>query len=119
DALRGLIAGFPVYRTYIEEDTKDLPEDQRRYVELAVKRANDAQPQHDSAALNFVRDLLLLTPPPDMDPQGYRRAREFVMRFQQLTGPVMAKGLEDTTFYNYFPLISLNEVGREPAGFGT
>ena len=63
---------------------------------------------------DFIRDVLLLEVPPHAD-ESTRRERElFVGRFQQVTSPVMAKGIEDTAFYRYFPLASLNEVGGDP-----
>jgi (1->4)-alpha-D-glucan 1-alpha-D-glucosylmutase len=117
--LRELIVAFPVYRTYAEDDTKELPKNQRGYVELAAQRASDPQTRLDPVVRDFVRSLLLVKAPSDLDPQGHRRARDVVMRFQQLTGPVMAKGLEDTAFYSSFLFASLNEVGGQPARFGT
>ena len=59
--------------------------------------------------------MLLLERPPDLDEAGRRERELFVGRFQQVTSPVMAKGIEDTAFYRYFPLASLNEVGGDPA----
>jgi len=69
-------------------------------------------------SLRFIHDLLLLRVPEKLAAPEKKLCREFVMRFQQLTGPVMAKGLEDTTFYNFNRLISLNEVGGNPDSFG-
>jgi (1->4)-alpha-D-glucan 1-alpha-D-glucosylmutase len=93
-AITETAAAFPIYRTYTTES--DDPDPQ--YVPAAI----------DNPALEFVRDVLLLKIP----------EREWVMKFQQLTGPVMAKGLEDTAFYNYNRLLSLNEVGGSPEKFG-
>ena len=67
---------------------------------------------------DFVRDLLLLEWPDTLDEEERREHAGFVMKFQQLTGPVMAKGVEDTAFYVYNRLVSLNEVGGEPDRFG-
>ena len=64
---------------------------------------------------DFIRDVLLLEAPPELDDAGRRERDLFVGRFQQVTSPVMAKGIEDTAFYRYFPLVSLNEVGGDPA----
>jgi (1->4)-alpha-D-glucan 1-alpha-D-glucosylmutase len=70
-------------------------------------------------AFVFVYDILRLRTPDDLGEQGREECRRFVMKVQQLSGPVMAKGLEDTAFYNYNRLISLNEVGGDPGRFGT
>ena len=67
------------------------------------------------AAFDFVRDVLLLEAPPDADEAAVCERDLFVGRFQQVTSPVTAKGIEDTAFYRYFPLASLNEVGGDPA----
>ena len=64
---------------------------------------------------DFIRDVLLLELPPDLDEAGRRERDLFVGRFQQVTSPVTAKGIEDTAFYRYFPLASLNEVGGDLA----
>ncbi len=72
-----------------------------------------------SGVYDFIQNLLLLQPGRDQDEAQQRGVREFVMRFQQLTAPAMAKGLEDTAFYNYDRLVSLNEVGGDPGRFGT
>ena len=68
---------------------------------------------------NFLQNVLLLNYPDDFGEKDKREWVDFVMRFQQVTGPVMAKGLEDTVFYVYNRLVSLNEVGGNPGGFGT
>ena len=69
----------------------------------------------DAAVFDFIRDVLLLEAPPDLDEAGRHERDLFVGRFQQVTSPVMAKGIEDTAFYRYLPLASLNEVGGDPA----
>lgn len=111
-----LIACFPVYRTYITEQTAAPTAVEAVQIREAVAEAKVRAPGLDAAALDFIASLLMLDFPGDMADQT--EAREFVMRFQQLSGPAMAKGLEDTAFYNYFRLISLNEVGGEPGRFG-
>jgi (1->4)-alpha-D-glucan 1-alpha-D-glucosylmutase len=73
----------------------------------------------DPSIYDFLRDILLLRYPDTPDTEAREEQRHFVMKFQQLTGPVMAKGMEDTTFYIYNRLSSLNEVGGEPQRFGT
>jgi (1->4)-alpha-D-glucan 1-alpha-D-glucosylmutase len=126
EALVEAIASFPVYRTYVTEDTAELSAAEKSYVDQAIAdvrtRADVAAPEDgrspaDSEALGFIHNLLLLRPPENLAAPE-KICREFVMRFQQLTGPLMAKGLEDTTFYNFNRLISLNEVGGDPDSFG-
>ena len=109
--IREVIACFPVYRSYVQAeqgrvDPRDVP-----YVDEAIDAAKANRPDIDPELLDFLRDLLLLKVTGDVE-------SEFVMRFQQNTGPVMAKGLEDTLFYNFNRLVSLNEVGGDPGRFG-
>ncbi|NLY00997.1 MAG: malto-oligosyltrehalose synthase [Rhodopirellula sp.] len=112
-ALREILAFFPIYRTYIGPG--GVPERDRHFVHRAVAQAKRRNPATDAAAFDFIRDVLLLEQPPEMNDAGYRERELFVGRFQQVTSPVMAKGVEDTAFYRYIPLVSLNEVGGEPA----
>ena len=114
DALSEVVARFPVYRTYITAGTVSEPD--RRYVEEAVSRAKETSNAADKTVFDLVRDALLL----ELDgPQEYRDlVLRFAMKFQQYTGPVMAKGVEDASLYVYDRLISLNEVGGEPDRFG-
>jgi (1->4)-alpha-D-glucan 1-alpha-D-glucosylmutase len=114
-ALREIIACFPVYRSYI---TDEVHETDRRYVERAVARAKARNPAISSAVFNFVRDMLLLKYPESAGDEDRAEQRRLVGKFQQVTSPVMAKGLEDTAFYCYNRLLSLNEVGGDPARFG-
>ena len=73
-----------------------------------------------SASLfDFIATVLLLDDPVDLSETQQAARRDFVLRFQQLTGPVIAKGLEDTAFYRIAPLASLNEVSGDPERFGT
>jgi (1->4)-alpha-D-glucan 1-alpha-D-glucosylmutase len=116
-ALVEVTAAFPVYRTYVTEDTSNLNAAEKRHVDEAIANAT-TRASSDLEALRFIHDLLLLRPPEKLGAAEKNLCREFVMRFQQLTGPVMAKGLEDTTFYNFNRLISLNEVGGNPDSFG-
>jgi (1->4)-alpha-D-glucan 1-alpha-D-glucosylmutase len=118
DALREVIACFPVYRTYIRTDTKHPDEQDERYIRSAVKAAKRRNPATSASVFEFIQDLLLLKDPDSISDSDRADRRLFVMRFQQLTGPVMAKGLEDTAFYRYCPLLSLNEVGGSPDKFG-
>ncbi|MGH7342954.1 MAG: malto-oligosyltrehalose synthase, partial [Candidatus Rokuibacteriota bacterium] len=92
EALREVIAWFPVYRTYARAETGQIHEDDVRHVVEATEGAKTARPDLDVELFDFLRDLLLLRLPGPSE-------SELVMRFQQLTGPVMAKGVEDTAFY--------------------
>jgi len=115
-ALREIIACFPVYRTYIAAD--EVLERDRKYITLAVARAKYRNPQFDPSLFDFVRSVLMLENTESKSEELKRDYRELVGRFQQTTGPVTAKGVEDTTFYRYHRLISLNEVGSNPKVFG-
>lgn len=116
-AIVEVIAFFPVYRTYIHG--WKIRERDRRNIEVAVARAKRMNPTVNESVFNFLRGVLLLDCPAEMDEDGRKEWLDFVMRFQQITGPVMAKGLEDTAFYVYNRLVSLNEVGGGPDKFGT
>jgi (1->4)-alpha-D-glucan 1-alpha-D-glucosylmutase len=122
DALREVVACFPVYRTYVS--AAGWTEADKRVIETAIDRARRRNPAMDRSIFDFLRHVLLPSPPdpdtPDRDAaeQEYRRRLDFAMRFQQYTGPVQAKGLEDTAFYRYNVLVSLNEVGGSPERFG-
>ena len=112
DSLREVIACFPVYRSYIsdvEASTSD-----RSMVENAVGQAIARNPLMSPSVLLFVRDMLLLKYPDGATEADKAEQRRFVGKFQQVTSPVMAKGLEDTSFYVYNRLTSLNEVGGSP-----
>lgn len=116
NALTEVVACFPVYRTYITADR--LSSEDSRYIGWAMAQAKKHSPAVDLSIFDFIRDILLLN---DLDQHrlDYRqRVVEFAMRFQQYTAPVMAKGLEDTSFYIYNRLVSLNEVGGDPRRFG-
>jgi (1->4)-alpha-D-glucan 1-alpha-D-glucosylmutase len=109
--VREVIACFPVYRTYVQAEQGIVSENDFRYVNEAIEAAKANRPEVDPELLDFLRELLLLKRTGAIESQ-------FVMRFQQNTGPVMAKGLEDTVFYNYNRLVALNEVGGDPGRFG-
>jgi (1->4)-alpha-D-glucan 1-alpha-D-glucosylmutase len=70
------------------------------------------------SVFDFLHDVLLLRYPGSRDPEEHAAQGHFTMRFQQTTGPVTAKGVEDTAFYGYNRLVSLNEVGSDPARYG-
>lgn len=117
-ALREIIACYPVYRTYMTPDCKEpLPED-RKSIQLAVARAKRYTPSIAPSTYDFIEEVLLLEFEKKLSESDRLICREFVMRFQQLTGPVMAKGVEDTVFYLYNRMLSLNEVGGDLGHFG-
>lgn len=111
EALREVAVAFPVYRSYVVPGQAPSATD-RRLVEQALAVAADRRPDIDAELLALLGRALLLEEP------GPAEA-ELAVRFQQLTAPAMAKGIEDTAFYRYHRLISLNEVGGHPATFGT
>ncbi|PDW01424.1 malto-oligosyltrehalose synthase [Candidatus Viridilinea mediisalina] len=116
-AIREVIASLPVYRTYISGPGTVTPWDER-YVEAAIRDAQRRNPRTAGLIFNFLRDTLLLRNLESFDEEARDEVVRFVMKFQQISGPVMAKGVEDTTFYVYNRLISLNEVGGHPEHFG-
>jgi (1->4)-alpha-D-glucan 1-alpha-D-glucosylmutase len=129
DVITEVVACFPVYRTYVDEEGW-TPED-RAVVERTIARARRRNPAMESSLFDFFREVML---PRDVDsdplpndrrggypPATQEDARErlrFAMKLQQYTGPVHAKGLEDTAFYRYNVLLSINEVGGDPGRFG-
>ncbi len=116
-AIREVIAGLSVYRTYIN-GTDGVARWDQKYIEAAVKEAQKRNPRTAEAIFNFIRDTLTLRNVEDFAEEDQMRLLDFVMKFQQITGPVMAKGVEDTAFYLYNRLVSLNEVGGHPTHFG-
>ncbi len=110
-AIREVVACFPVYRTYAVPERNELTEEDERYVNEAIEASKNNRPEMDAEIFDFLREVLLLRVRGAME-------SEFVMRFQQFTGPAMAKGVEDTAFYCYNRLVSLNEVGGDPGRFG-
>ena len=114
-AMREIIACFPVYRTYISDGP--VGERDRHYVEHAVAEAKRRNPGRPRAVFDFVHDLLLKEANyiPEQERDEHLR---FIGKFQQVTSPVTAKGIEDTALYSYNRLVSLNEVGGEPDHFG-
>ena len=116
-AVRETIACFPVYRTYVEPDQPVSDEDEQ-IVERAIAAAKRRNPAMEESIFNFLRDVLLFRSPQNFDAAGRAAYTHFILKFQQITAPVMAKGLEDTMFYIYNRLPALNEVGGEPQQFG-
>ncbi|RJQ23960.1 MAG: malto-oligosyltrehalose synthase [Nitrospiraceae bacterium] len=117
NAIVEVIALFPVYRTYI--NPSGVNDKDRKYIELAVSKAKRTNPAISGSIFDFLRDVLLLNSLDQFDDNDKKERLDFVMRFQQLTGPVMAKGVEDTVFYVYNRFVCLNEVGGSPDRFGT
>jgi len=111
EALREIIAAFGVYRTYFRAGHPATPAD-RAHVADAVATATRRCPDHDQELLQFIGDLIT-------GACAGEEETSFAIRFPQVSAPVMAKGVEDTAFYRYQPLISLNEVGGDPTRFGS
>ncbi|MBX9625316.1 MAG: malto-oligosyltrehalose synthase, partial [Gemmataceae bacterium] len=116
-ALREVIAAFPVYRSYVNGGVHDRD---KMHVGRAVGKARRRNPTVGRAVFEFIRDTVLLRDSPSGPATDEYRAmqRRFAGKFQQLTAPVTAKGIEDTAFYVYNRFVSLNEVGGEPGHFG-
>jgi (1->4)-alpha-D-glucan 1-alpha-D-glucosylmutase len=117
DALREIIACFPVYRTYMTDGPEPPQERDRAYIHAAVARAKRRNPEVSGEVYDFIRAILLKQADARTEQDRMDQMR-FVMKFQQTTGPVMAKGVEDTVFYVYNRLTSLNEVGGSLDRFG-
>lgn len=111
------IACFPIYRTYLAPGQPVRIEDQQAILR-AIARAKRRNPGVEASVFDFLRDNLLFQFPANIDKATAEEHFAFVMKFQQSTGPIMAKGLEDTAFYYYNRLVALNEVGGEPDRFG-
>lgn len=109
-ALLEVATCFPVYRTYVASGS-DVTAADAGYVAKAIDQARSQSPQLDDELLDFLQALLLLRVEGGLE-------TEFALRFQQLTGPAMAKGVEDTAFYRFHRLAALNEVGGDPEQFG-
>ena len=116
-AVRETIACFPVYRTYLAPG-RPVNEEDRQVIERAVTAAKRRNPAIEESIFNFLRDVLVFRFPENLDAEARAAHTHFVLKFQQSTGPIMAKGLEDTAFYIYNRLAALNEVGGEPQQFG-
>jgi (1->4)-alpha-D-glucan 1-alpha-D-glucosylmutase len=114
DALRGVLIEvatcLPVYRTYVQARIGRVPEADVALISDTITWTREHQPQLPPEAIDFVGDLLLLRIRGETE-------QEFVTRFQQLTGPTMAKGAEDTACYCFNRLIALNTVGGDPSRF--
>jgi (1->4)-alpha-D-glucan 1-alpha-D-glucosylmutase len=116
--IREVLACLPIYRTYMTGPATVTERDQVA-IEAAVAEAKKQNPRTAAAIFDFIRDTLLFRNVQRFTSEDTERLADFVMKFQQLSGPVMAKGVEDTAFYRYNRLISLNEVGGHPELFGS
>ncbi len=132
DAIVEVVACFPAYRTYVNEP--GWTHEDRMVVEQAIVRARRRNPAMDATIFDFFREVVLPRDPDDAVNLGHKDRRglgypsadedetaarlRFAMKLQQYTGPLQAKGLEDTAFYRYNLLLSLNEVGGDPSRFG-
>jgi (1->4)-alpha-D-glucan 1-alpha-D-glucosylmutase len=129
--LSEVLVAFPVYRTYITAQKVPVPEEksaransvplrpeEKEWIQGAFREARENKPMPDGQIRDWLESVFLLKPLRNVGQQSERRRIEFVMRFQQFTGPLMAKSLEDTAFYNFNRLVSLNEVGGDPERFG-
>ena len=116
-ALAEVVACFPVYRTYVTPQR--VTELDRRYICWAVARARKQSPEIDGTLFDFLHSILDTAAVRGREPAYQRSAViDFAMSVQQYTGPVMAKGYEDTALYRYNRLLALNEVGGDPRRFG-
>jgi (1->4)-alpha-D-glucan 1-alpha-D-glucosylmutase len=117
-AIRQVVANFPVYRTYL--DFTGMPADaDRRDIAWAMTRARRSDPDVHPSAFDFLQNTLMAeTEQPPTQELSHSAALRFAMKVQQFSGPVMAKGVEDTAFYRYNRFVALNEVGGAPERFG-
>lgn len=116
-AIGETIACFPVYRSYISPTDIGVNAKDEEYIKFSTKKAKNKAAHLNPEIFIFLENVLLLKLK-DVLHNEEKLYRDFLLRFQQLTGPVMAKGLEDTSMYVYNKLISLNEVGGDPNSFG-
>lgn len=114
-ALTEVAAAFPVYRTYIGE--RGVSDSDRQHLDWASAAARRRCTASEVSVIDYLRDVLL-NAPGEPDPARRQAMLNFAMRWQQFTAPVMAKAMEDTTFYRYHRLASLNDVGGDPRHFG-
>lgn len=115
NALVEVISCFPVYRTYISKEKENSK--CRDYIKWAIGLAKKRSVITDNSIFDFIEQILLLELETDTESEKYKDILKFALKFQQYTGPLMAKGFEDTCFYRYNRLISLNEVGGDPIKF--
>ncbi|MGH2749263.1 MAG: malto-oligosyltrehalose synthase [Actinomycetota bacterium] len=110
-ALAETMAAFPVYRTYVNPVSRTVTPTDERVISGAIAVAKDRRADLEPELFELLSDILLLR-------TDAAAAHNLALRFQQVTGPIMAKGIEDTLFFTYNRLTSLNEVGGDPGDFG-
>lgn len=116
-ALELYVLHFPVYRTYLTHSGPTAPD--RKLIEDTIERARGEWFAADEGIFDFLRDALTMDLlKPGRPPHSATRVRRFALKVQQFTGPMMAKSLEDTAFYQFHRLLALNEVGGDPASTG-
>ncbi|MFH2212580.1 MAG: malto-oligosyltrehalose synthase [Pseudomonadota bacterium] len=116
EALVEVVACFPVYRSYVAHG--HLSTDDRRHISWAIAVAKKHSPDADTGIFDFLEGVLTTDIGHGRSASFRERLQAFAMKFQQVSSPVMAKGVEDTAFYRYHRLTSLNDVGGEPRRFG-
>ena len=111
---------LPVSRfiALISRPALPINDEDRAVIDRAVRSAKRRNPGIEESVFNYLRDVLLFHFPENVEEEARAAHEHFVLKFQQSTGPIMAKGLEDTAFYIYNRLAALNEVGGEPQQFG-
>jgi (1->4)-alpha-D-glucan 1-alpha-D-glucosylmutase len=115
-ALIEISACLPVYRTYTRND--DVSSRDRLYLGKAFQEVLQRNADTDKIVLDFLKRVLYLDFLPGLTSEQKEAWRHFVLKWQQLTGAIMAKGYEDTALYGYNRLVSLNEVGGDPGSAG-
>lgn len=116
-ALELYVLHFPVYRTYLTHSGPTASD--RKLIDDTIARARREWFAADEGIFDFLRDALTMDLlKPGRPPHSAPRVRRFALKVQQFTGPMMAKSLEDTAFYQFHRLLALNEVGGDPASTG-
>lgn len=110
-AIREVAACFAIYRTYVVPARDEITDEDRAYIMQATEYAKHERQDIGAGLFDFLRDVLTMK-------VGGKQESEFLLRFQQFTGPVMAKGVEDTALYCYNRLTAMNEVGGDPGRDG-
>ena len=115
-AIREVVAAFPIYRTYLDPGHKPT-EYEIKIIGFAIAQARRRNPALERSVFEFLRRMLLASDD-ELDGIDLDMRWQFIRKFQQCTGPIAAKGIEDTAFYRYNRMAALNEVGGEPCFFG-
>lgn len=115
EAIEEVMVYFPIYRTYVSPGVFSVQD--HNIIRRGINRAA-AENIKLRQELEFLQNVLLLNHEEHLPENIRNEWMDFVMRFQQFTGPLMAKGQEDTVYYIFNRLICLNEVGGNPGIFG-